>query len=432
MATGSAFYPAAKHLYETGDLPFIRCVDCISFPVITTRQDSLFERIPTTFVDEHNNIKRLTKGDIVISKVGTPCYASIVHDIDEVALSRTVLGLKSITGIDPYDLVAYLRSKYGFVQLLREREQTIQLQLTLERVKKVLVFKPTDTKLEELIANCFSLHEITNGQAEQLYAESEVSLLSELGLSDWQPGRQVKSVRRLSEVFGVGRMDADYFQPKYDDIVDAIRGYAGGWDSLGNLTFVQKCIEVGSDQYLEEGIPFTRVSNLTPFEITEEKYISEELYSLIEHHQPRQGEILLSKDATPGIAHYLDDRPRRMIPSGGVLRLKRRSDRVNDEYLALVLNSMPTREQVNRDVGGSVILHWRPDQVERTLIPILPEDKQAEIQSKVKKSTALRRQSRKLLEQAKRAVEMAIEQDESTAIEWLENELAKSTAGVCS
>ena len=86
----------------------------------------------------------------------------------------------------------------------------------------------------------------------------------------------------------------------------------------------------------------------------------------------------------------------------------------------LVLNSIPTREQVNRDVGGSLILHWRPDQVKATVIPILPEEKQIQIQQKVIESFNLRKQSRHLLECAKRAVEIAIEQDEQTAIELLE------------
>ena len=42
---------------------------------------------------------------------------------------------------------------------------------------------------------------------------------------------------------------------------------------------IKKCVEVGSKEYLGEGIPFVRVSNLSPFEITEEKYISEALYA---------------------------------------------------------------------------------------------------------------------------------------------------------
>ena len=168
--------------------------------------------------------------------------------------------------------------------------------------------------------------------------------------------------------------------------------------------------------------PFIRVSNLSPFEITEGKYISKKLYAIMKQHQPTEGEILFSKDATPGIAYYLNETPPKMIPSGGILRLKTRSDKINNEYLTFVLNSILTREQANRDVGGSVILHWRPSQVKRTVIPILPESKQTQIRQKVIESFHLREQSRRLLGCAKRAVEIAIEQDERTALNWLENE----------
>ena len=44
-----------------------------------------------------------------------------------------------------------------------------------------------------------------------------------------------------------------------------------------------------------------------------------------------------------------------MIPSGGILRLKNKTDRINNDYLTLVLNSILTKEQANRDVGGSLI-----------------------------------------------------------------------------
>ena len=110
-----------------------------------------------------------------------------------------------------------------------------------------------------------------------------------------------------------------------------------------------------------------------------------------------------------------------MIPAGGILRLKTKTDKIGNEYLTLVLNSILTQEQINRDVGGSVILHWRPDQVAGTVIPILQQEKQAEIQQKVIESFSLRKHAKDLLECAKRAVEIAIEQDEQTAIDWLES-----------
>lgn len=421
--TGSAFYPAATHLYEYGDLPFIRCVDCISFLAITTRQDELFEKIPIKFANDHKNIKRLKKGDIVITKVGTPCFASIVHDINDVALSRTVLGLKAIKGVDPYYLIVFLRSKYGYLQLFREREQTIQFQLTLDRVGNVLIFKPRDSNLEKLVANCFTLYEKTNRESEKFFTMVENILFAELGLTSWKPKHQLNFIKNFSVTKNAGRIDAEYYQPKYEELITTIKNYSGGWDTLGNLVTIKKCIEVGSGEYLDEGIPFIRVSNLSQFEISEDKYISEEMYNDVKQHQPQKGEILFSKDASPGTAYYLNDVPVKMIPSGGILRLKLNSNKVNNEYLTIVLNSILTKEQVNRDVGGSVILHWRPDQVKETVIPILPEKLQVEIQQNVTESFKLRAQSKHLLDCAKRAVEIAIEQDEQTAKTWLQNQI---------
>ncbi|MDD9821125.1 MAG: hypothetical protein OXR07_09655 [Nitrospira sp.] len=364
-------------------------MDCISYPAITTRQNHLFEKIPVDFANAHKNIQRLSSGEIVITKVGTPCYASIIQDIDDVALSRTVLGLKSINNINPYYLVTFLRSKYGFLQLLRERELTIQFQLTLERVGNVLIFKPTDKELESVVVNGFHLYEQTRKASELLFDEAQTIILSELGLTEWEPKHRLTFIKRYSDTQRARRIDAEYYQPKYEEIIKAIRGCAGGWDTLGNLVTMKKGVEVGSDEYLAEGIPFVRVSNLSPFEITEEKYISAKLYAELKpSYQPSEGEILFSKDATPGIAYYL----------------------------------ILTKEQINRDVGGSVILHWRPDQVKETAIPLLPAKRQTQVRQTIIKSLNLRNQSEHLLECAKRAVEMAIEQGERKAIEWLDKQ----------
>ena len=112
-----------------------------------------------------------------------------------------------------------------------------------------------------------------------------------------------------------------------------------------------------------------------------------------------------------------------MILSSNILRLKNKTDKIGSEYLTLILNSILIEEQINRDIGGSVILHWRLDQVARTVIPILYQEKQTEIQQKVVESFNLRKQAKDLLECAKRSVEIAIEQDEQTAIDWLESVL---------
>ncbi len=323
--------------------------------------------------------------------------------------------------VTPEYLTTFLNTKYGIIDIKRRARHSInQSNVNLEEVKRIEI-PLLCNQLQNGITLSFNKAVDSIQASEVVYHQAQTLLLAELGLADWQPEHRLTFVKNFSDTESTGRIDAGYFQPKYDEIVNAIKNYAGGWDMLENLVTLKKCVEVGSKEYLETGIPFVRVSNLSPFEITQEKYISEELYGEITKHQPKQGEILLSKDATPGIAYYLREVEKKMIPAGGILRLKSKTDRIGNEYLTLVLNSILTQEQINRDVGGSVILHWRPDQVAGTVIPILQKAKQTEIEQKVIESFNLRRRAKDLLEHAKRAVEIAIEQDEQTAIDWLKS-----------
>ena len=253
--------------------------------------------------------------------------------------------------------------------------------------------------------------------------EADSVLMSEIGLGSRRSQHQLTFVRSYSEVAAVSRVDSEYFQPKYDEIVEAVKGYPGGWDLLENLVSIRKCVEVGRAEYLNEGIPFIRVSNLSRFGISEEKYISEELYRKLKRHQPVKGEILYTKDGTPGIAYYLNEKPQRMIPSGGILRLKLTTDRISGNCLTVILNSFLVREQVNRDVGGSIILHWRPDQVKGVVVPILSDSIQQLIERKASESFNLRTRSEHLLKSAMNAVEVAVVENEGAATESLRKEV---------
>lgn len=425
--TSSAFYPAATELYSSGDLPFIRCVDCIDNVVITSLQDEKFAKIPQSFANEYNNIKKLKREDIVITKVGSPCFASIIYDIDKVALSRTVLGVTKIQNIDPYYLTVFLRSKFGFEQLYRERELTIQYQLTLERVGNVLVYKPLKKAFELLIAKLLKLNLEKNRMAVNAYFQAEQILLSELNLLNWEPKHRPSFIRNYSETQSADRIDPEYFQPMYEEIVKAISS-SKNYSSLDELISIKKCVEPGSEAYQDNGVMFLRVSNLSKFgfKYGNQKYVPEDLYRLKKQHQPKQGEILLSKDATPGIAYYLKDVPEKMIPSGGILRITiKDNDKISPEYLTLILNSVIVQKQIERDVGGSIINHWLVDQVKNTLIPILSVAKQKEIVETVNNSFFNRELSKQLLNISKRGVELAIEKDESYAQKWIEKEVKR-------
>ncbi|MFQ1004422.1 hypothetical protein [Gilliamella sp. CG22] len=109
----------------------------------------------------------------------------------------------------------------------------------------------------------------------------------------------------------------------------------------------------------------------------------------------------------------------KIITSGALLHLNIIDDEFLPDYLTLVLNSPIVQLQAERDAGGSIIQHWKPSEIEEVIIPKLPLDSQKKISDLVLQSFKLKKQSEQLLEVAKKAVEIAIEQNEATAIDYI-------------
>ena len=360
----------------------------------------------------------LQKEDVVISTVRPNRNAVAFIQKDGIVGSSGLAVLRT-KKVEPAYLFAFCKTDYFVKCLMRANKTSMYPAVSKKDVLETPFFIPSDDFRSGIV---WLVEEalLRVNKASLLFNNAQSLLLAELGLTDWQPKHQLTFIKNYSDTKKSDRIDAGHYQPKYDELIDAIKGCSGGWDTLENLVSISKGLEVGRKEYLNEGIPFIRVSNLNLFGITEAKYISESLYAELKQHQPKRGEILLSKDATPGIAYYLDEVPKRMIPASGILRLKNITHKVNNEFLTLALNSIVVKEQVNREGGGFIITHWQPEQVKGTLIPILPVEIQTAIQRKVTESFDLRRQSKRLLECAKRAVEIAIEQDEPAAVAWLD------------
>ncbi|OHA05853.1 MAG: hypothetical protein A2934_04985 [Candidatus Sungbacteria bacterium RIFCSPLOWO2_01_FULL_47_10] len=243
----------------------------------------------------------------------------------------------------------------------------------------------------------------------KFYQQAQNLLLEELGLENFETENVSARIVNFSDVKSAGRMDAEYFQVKYEKLLKKVEEKNG--KILGEIVSIKKGIEPGAESYLEEGKKFIRVSNMSKFGISDndQKYLSEDLYKkLKEDFEPKKGEILLTKDATPGIACVLKEDTEGII-AGGILRLKLKNKDIEDEYLALCLNSVVGQMQAERDAGGSVIAHWKPEQIKNVLIPILPKSTQQKIADLIRQSHKARKKARELLEEAKRKVEELIE-----------------------
>lgn len=383
------------------------------------------------YVSEHAyNFLKKTKifgGEIIINKIGNAGKVYLVPPLDKkISLGMNQFMIRSKDDLNNYFLYVFLVCKYGHLLLEQRITGAVPLSIDKESVRSVPV-PILKTDFQELIQKLVEKYFSLGNQGKSLYLQAEQLLLSELNLLDWNPKHELTFIQKFSSTQEAGRFDAEYFQPKYEEIIETVKKYKGGFDELGNLVKVKKSVEPGSEAYQESGIPFVRVSNLSKFELStnNQQFISNELYDELKTHQPRLGEILLSKDATPGMAYLLSEEPQKMIVSGGILRLTIDSKQVLPEYLTLVLNSVVVQKQIERDAGGSIINHWRPDQVKATIIPILKDDKQKEIKELIEKSFNDRVLSKALLKIAKRGVEMAIEKDEKKAKNWINSKIEK-------
>ncbi|HIP26220.1 MAG TPA: restriction endonuclease subunit S [Flavobacteriaceae bacterium] len=261
-------------------------------------------------------------------------------------------------------------------------------------------------------------------ESKKLYKQSEELLLKELDLLDFVQSKEKVAIKTFSESLGEsGRLDSEYYQPKYNQIIDAIKKI--DYENLHNLVNLNKSIEPGSDAYQDMGIPFIRVSNLTKFGLSEPSiHLSENLFDneVLEKLQPKKDTILLSKDGTVGIAYNIK-KDTNIITSGAILHLTLKDNRVLPEYLTLVLNSLVVQMQSQRDAGGSIIKHWKPSEIGEVLIPIINNLIQTKIEEKIKESFKLKEESKQLLEVAKRAVEIAIEDSEDVAMEFIDEKV---------
>lgn len=369
-----------------------------------------------------NNPPLVEEGDILFVRVGEGVGNSsiITDEWQNSSYSDNVIRIK-IKYLDPYFVITYLNSEIGNKYLERVKRGSARSLISKENINLIKIFKPSHPLLVLYCKNTIKKSQALIVKSEFLYSQAESLLLEKLGLKDFKPKYELSYTANLSDALGVHRVDAEYFQPAYANLIRKMKGRIVLKPLRKFILSIQKGIEVGSDNYEEEGKPFIRVSNLSinGFTDRDQKYISEELYQQLKTtYEPKEEVFLLTKDATPGIAYIVKETVEGII-SSGILKLKINDNEIDKEYLALCINSLVGKMQIERDSGGSVIIHWKPEQIKRLEIPILPSQTQQKIASLVQQSHEARRKAKDLLEIAKKSVEIAIEKNEKEALSYI-------------
>jgi len=131
--------------------------------------------------------------------------------------------------VTPEYLTVFLNTKYGVMDVKRRARISInQSNVNAEELKRVkipLLSNILQHKITLSFDEAFNLIQ----KSEDKYNQAQVLLLSELCLTNWCPKHQTTFIKNYSDTEQAERIDAEYYQPKYEDIVKTIKSYTGGW-----------------------------------------------------------------------------------------------------------------------------------------------------------------------------------------------------------
>ena len=215
-------------------------------------------------------------------------------------------------------------------------------------------------------------------------------------------------------------MDAEYYQKKYEIFIEKIRTYKNGFETL----FIACNL---------------KDKNFSPKEDEEYKYI--ELSNI-----GKSGDV---NGCTTELGKNLPSRARRLVNTNDVVISSIEgslqscgliseeynnalcstgfyvinSKKINSETLIVLFKSPLMQSIMKQNCSGTILTGMNKDEFQNILVPLIDKKAQIKIAKLIQESFALKKQSEDLLEVAKKAVEIAIEENEEIAIQFIEEQL---------
>jgi restriction endonuclease S subunit len=191
---------------------------CVEGGVVTdTKADRLSKK-----THDANPRSQLKAGDVLLSTAGTIGEAGVVcKDILPANIDQDVarIALNSDAPIDPNFLVAFLRSELGQFQCRRATTGQIQGHISLAALRE---FEVPLLREREATAALMKLGIALRQMGVSTLAEAERILIEALGIGRFDLSPRLFYTRRISEITTAGRLDAEYFSPRYQRVLKAL------------------------------------------------------------------------------------------------------------------------------------------------------------------------------------------------------------------
>jgi restriction endonuclease S subunit len=367
--------------------------------------------------DKEIKRSRLKEKDVLLTITGVSFGKSAVvpKELENANINQHLVKITLHKNLNPYFLSTFLNSKFGKLQSDKNIVGVTRPALDYEVIKNFII-PNLDVDFQLEIENTIRQAYAVEQNAKFLYTEAENILLQELGLNNWQPTIKNNNTKTLKESFlSSGRIDAEYYQPKYDEIEGKIINYKGGFDQVKNICNLKTQNFQPQDDVIYNYIELANIGSngvIKDVTLNEGKDLPSRARRIVKTNDV----IVSSVEGSLASCAIIPKEFNNAICSTGFYVIN--SKNINSETLLLLFKTAVIH-LMEKGCSGTILTAINNEEFFKIPLPTIDENIQKTISDKIQQSFALQSKSKQLLEAAKKAVEMAIEQNEEMAMDYL-------------
>lgn len=357
--------------------------------------------------------------DILITIVGANTgLVGLVHKAPKKLVANCKLGISraDTTKILPGYLYTFLSSKYGQDQILRAIRGGGQTGLVLPDMRDLLIVRFSED-FEEKIHNAVMISHTNYFEPKSMFEEAQRVIDEELNQRDYSPKHDLSFVHSFSDVSASGRIDADYYQPKYIHLQNVIKSHRDGYSTL------QDCLTIKDSNFKvdpDSEYTYIELSNISKDgEISDCKKMKGRLLPSRAKRLVKTGDVIVSSvEGSLSSIAIIDDKLNNAICSTGFYVLS--SNELYPETIYTFLKSKYGQMQLKKGCSGTILTAINKPELHKVLVPKFSNESQAKISSLYKKANLLRISAKKTIDECRKAIELAVLVDEKKGISHLE------------
>jgi restriction endonuclease S subunit len=355
--------------------------------------------------DEILKKSRIQEEQVLLSMSGSVGNAAVAYKIPpKLNSNQDIVKIKLKGKFSPYSLAAFLNSKYGRMQVLRLPVGSVQQHIFIWQTKSLLV----PIFPESFINSIDKIYKEGLDQlqiSKSLYSQAEDLLLKELGLKDFKATEELSFIVNLSDVKSAHRVDAEYFQPKYDKLISKLRNVKKLPNATENVPARYNPVDQSDKifKYVELANIDSSIGVIDGFS----EVLGQEAPSRAKRLLKTGDVIVSSLQGSLAKVALVNREQDGFLASTGFFQF--RSKEILPEVLLVFAKSPILQMQLEKQCAGTILTAVPKEGIKNIIIPALSKPLQQKIADVVRQSHEARNKSKELLGKAKREVEQFIE-----------------------